>query len=259
MKSIASIFIVFYFIAFPVIAEPYHQGYCSNAETTADIVACLSNQHQDAEKKMSDLFSRVERLSPEFEKQIRETQSQWIAYRDSTCDLEGKLYEGGSMQRVQELDCHARMTTHRNHHLKNVIDSLDEAYIPEYSNPPRWVNVLVRDYPNSFWNFGNAVSIDTDCDGQNESVVRGLDIDQKMNIAIADSEKTGRPNITIINFDDQKNCEILPDITIEKLPEPKPEDNMPLSCVQKIIVKTKSCGDFALQYNTDTKSYNIIQ
>lgn len=257
MKSIASLLLGLLLFTNVAHAQSGNKGYCQKAETTADLVECITI-HQKAEDEITqNLFQHLETIAPEKIEGLKTNHGDWIIYRENTCVIQGDAYEGGSLQRVEELNCRAKMTSDRNQTLQNIIVTHDESYIPEYSNPPRWVNVLVRDYPNMFWNLGNADAIDTDCDGVTENIVRGVDGDQKMTLAIADSEQTGRPKITVINFDDLQNCKILAGITLEKFPEPKPTEDAPLACMQSLKIQTKSCGEFAIHYNPTDKIYSL--
>lgn len=258
MKSIASLLTFLLLLSTPLSANEGQKGYCQNAETTADIVECISARHKIEQDRLKTLYDLIDSQT-ENQDDFRKNQTNWIQYRDETCTIEANIYTGGSLERVQELDCHVRLTANRIKHFNIIADAMDTSQIPEFTNPPRWVNALVRDYPNVFWGFGSAQTLDTDCDGINENIVRGLDDEHSMVLALAKSDQTGRPKITIINFSDDNNCQILPDIVIETLPEPKPIDNAPLTCVQRLMVKTKSCGEFAVQYNSTDKSYNIIK
>lgn len=258
MKSIASILSLCFLVIFPTLAHDGQKGYCQNSETTADLVECIGNHHVAEQNRMKILYTAILNQDNKIDDMVS-NQEKWLDFRDETCAIEGRLYQGGSLQRVQELDCYARMTANRVKHLQIIGNAMDEANIPEFANPPRWVNVLVRDYPDMFWGFGRAMTMDTDCDGIDENVVRGVDASHRMTLAIADSEQTGRPKISVLNFDDQKQCEISQNIMIEKLPEPKPEADQKLRCVQRLKIKTKSCGDFWIQYNNMNKIYQIIK
>lgn len=258
MKSIASILAFYFLFSVSGFAGDDQSGYCQHAETTADILECIGVRYKAEEAKMTALYEAIINQDNVIEN-FESNQVKWVSHRDESCAIEGSIYKGGSLERVQELDCRARMTANRVKHFEIIAEAYDETQIPEFANPPRWVNVLVRDYPNIFWGFGSGQSTDTDCDGVNENIVRGIDDNHKMILAIADSQQTGRPKITVLNFDDQKNCQIRPEITIEKLPEPKPENSSTLKCVQKLKIQTKSCGDFSIQYNNADKTYKIMK
>ena len=264
MKSIHSLFIVFCLIIMsaPAYAIERHNGYCSTAQTTADIMQCLSAHEKAEQTKMEDIFAKIAVIYDDQSEKIeilKSNQAQWLEYRNDICAIEGRLFEGGSLQRVQELDCYARLSKERNSHLMTILDAQDNTIIPEYSNPPRWVNVLVRDYPEKFWGFGSAQAIDTDCDGKNENIVRALTMDGKMTLAIADSMATGRPKISIVNFDDKNECQIVSDYKVVKLPEIKPVENMIQSCSQYVEIQTKNCGDFSLSYDLSQQQYTITK
>ncbi len=153
----------------------------------------------------------------------------------------------------------AVMASQRNMYLHGLLNSLDVAYIPEFSNPPRWVNVLVKNYPDMFWGFGSAQTIDTNCDGHDEVIVRGVDAQNSMKLAIADNPKTGHPHINVLKFDDaQAKCQILPDVRMTQLPATKPiEKEVQSSCLKAVHLQTKTCGELNLSFDPLTQSYTI--
>lgn len=261
MKSIPSLLLalIINFYGVHSYAADDNQGYCSKAETTADIVQCVNKHHEAEQEKMANLFKEIEANAndEDFMQKLEKNQQDWIAFRDDLCQIEGDMFKGGSLARVQQLDCYALMAQQRNRHLLTIMTSLEPTYIPEYSNPPRWVNVLVRDYPDMYWGFGAAKTLDTDCDGQDENLVQGLSTNNNMTLAIADSMETGRPKITILKFDDEKNCEVLNDYAVEFLPSPKPEEGDERQCLKNITIKTKACGDYGLRYDSTTKTYEM--
>jgi len=237
-----------------------NKGFCKTAQTTADLVGCINDHLQSKTSHMEEVFMSVSEASsgdPEFQKIFENNQIDWTNYRDQTCKTEGLAYEGGSLQHVQELHCRARLTGNRIEHLEAISAAFEELDIPEFSNPPRYINSLISDHEDVFWNFGNMATLDTDCDNQDEKIIRGFNDVGQMILAIADSQKTGRPKTTIINFTDKQECRILPEISIVKLPAPKPESEGELAkeCAQRIIIKTENCGEFGVKYNIETETY----
>lgn len=264
MKSIASLLVLLLTVFFITPAHAYlgQQGYCQQAQSTADLVACIGDHYKDETEQLNDLYSHVEVLYQDHQdylSDVKDGQDQWLAYRKRVCDFEGDLYEGGSLQRVQELSCLARITENRKQHFVNIISSFDETVIPEFSYPPRWVNVLRNDYANVFWRFSSRQMMDTDCDGQDEEIIQGLEEvnkgDYKMVMVVSDSEQVGRPQMTVIRFDDQKDCQIKDDYQLIKLPTPKPdsEGDAP-QCTHYVEIQTENCGNYILANENDTYS-----
>ena len=177
--------------------------------------------------------------------------------------MEAQPYEGGSLARVQELACLGRVTAERSKHFEILLNEREPGNVPAYSNPPRWLNVLGSDYKDAFWAVASKQHVDTDCDGVNEVLLHGIQPipdGQYQNIwAIADSEKTGRPKISLLKFDDTQNCHILPDIKMTVVPSDKPAEgaDQGSQCREHISLVTENCGAFTIRYDGDTQSYHL--
>lgn len=240
-------------------------GFCQDAQTTADLVAC-SARHLDAENThMKILYDHLTRVLPdEARSGLGEDQKAWIARRDILCATESAAYAGGSLARVQELSCLARVTGERSRHLEALLIPYDRDVIPTFSAPARWTNVLIHDYPQTYWALAAGRSADTDCDGTDEIVVTGLKVDKGDTIipvtAIVDQDKTGRPRVSILNFEDHKNCGLIPALQITPAPVVKPDMGTgvaALQCKHIITLKTRKCGDFILSLDRQTDSYTV--
>jgi uncharacterized protein YecT (DUF1311 family) len=261
MKSILSILIGVFVIFSGGYVNADQKGYCSNAQTTADLVKCISNYLDTENKRLEDIYSVIQKeRNDDLTQKLRDNQNRWITYRDEICALEGLAYKGGSLQRVQELDCRARMAANRIDNLQVFLDGLDGSSVPEYSNPPRWINVLVNDYPEIYWALGKAEMTEADCDGVHEYIVQGVRDNGNHVIAIADSELTGRPDITLLSYNN-KNAECGMDVTYMSLalPQTKPMegDETNAQCDRKIIIETKQCGRYLIEKNETGSGYNL--
>lgn len=260
MKSIASIFIFIFclFLSDFATAQSNQKGYCKKAQSTADLVVCIGEHNKHENNHMDLLFKKIIDLQtdkPDFQTELQDSQNEWITYRDDVCKMEGDVYEGKSLKHVQGLACLARLTSNRSDHYKAMMTAFDYSQIPEFSYIPRWVNVLSSDHKNVFWQYATNQPLDTDCDGVAENMIQGVRQNEKgyeMVLAIADSQETGRPKITIINFDDQKDCKITNEYKIIRLPIQKPVDGV-IECIQKIEIETENCGTFLL--NTHNHDY----
>jgi uncharacterized protein YecT (DUF1311 family) len=253
MKSIASLTILLIVLFNPVFANGGQKGYCAHAQTTADLVSCIGDHVNAENANMTVIYKALEQYyadNLDYLSDLNARQDEWITFRDKKCAFEASLYEGGSLERVQSLSCQARLTSNHIEHLKILLGNAD---IPEFSSPPRWVNVLKADYGDIFWRLASTKMIDVDCDGQEEHLVQGLkkiDGGYEMILSISDSPITGRPIVTIINFEDQKNCQISDTYDILHLPEPKPKNGV-LQCVQQVHINTQNCGQFNLVKNNN--------
>ncbi len=264
MKSIASLTILLMLFFVPVFADDTQKGYCPNAETTSDLVSCIGHRLTIENNHMNDVYKALEKHHAENTKYLSDLntrQDEWISFKDEKCAFEANVYAGESLENVQKLSCQARMTSTHTEHLKALLHDVD---IPEFSSPPRWVNVLRADYTDIFWRLASAKLIDVDCDGHKEHLVQGLkktNDQYEMILSISDSKKTGRPVVTIINFDDQKDCQINDNYEIQHLPEPKPKNDV-LQCVQQVHINTENCGPFVLfkkdnEYRLKKKEKNV--
>jgi len=268
MKSIHSIYIALFVIIFcPFNAAFAHEriednaGYCQNAKTTADLVACTKVRLDAENQRVDQLFKAVQAVykdENDTKAMITANQASWLAYRDTVCAVEAKQYEGGSLAIVQETSCLARVTSDRANHYLVMLRARDDAAVPVFSNPPRWVNVLGDDYKDVFWALSSKHIVDTDCDGTDEVLLSGLrqgEDGQYQNIlAIADSNKTGRPKTSLIKFDDIKQCDIIFGMTIK--PNTVSNDTNS-SCRETVSFSTQNCGEFTLDYDMDKQIYFI--
>jgi uncharacterized protein YecT (DUF1311 family) len=261
MKSILSTFLAIFVVITQVHAyEDGNKGYCQNAETTADLMECIGTRYDNEILRMNSLYDELINTADDIEgyvASLQANQNNWISYRDEICDLSGRIYEGGSLQRIETISCMARITSERSDHFENMLSAFDTSKIPVYASPPRWTNALIHDYPDIFWAFGQAKDADMDCDGIDEKVVIGLqqmptDKTMQKYMAIADSEKTGRPNIFLKPFDLEESCTptMIPLFTKSKTEEP--------SC--RFIVQTDSenCNEIMIEFDAEQSNYAFI-
>jgi len=253
MKSIISLFFVCVFILNPAFAQSDNKGFCEQAQSTADLVACIGDHYNSEIKRMGDEFEIVlENHSddPEFINAIESNQQTWITTRNQSCANEANIYQGGSLERVQELNCLARLTSNRVNHLKNlVVEGDHDEVIREYSAIPRWVNVLRSDYSDIFWRFAGTQDMDIDCDGVNEKIVQGLrpnDNGYESLLAIADSRITGRPTAHLLSFNADNECRVKNNYNFITLPAPKPVDGQ-VQCTHHVEIQTENCGDYLMK------------
>lgn len=254
MKSIVSSLFLLILFTSPIQAAQNNAGYCQKAQTTADLMECIGTHYKAKTSQMEALYRSLmteTQERPEFQQQLEANQQAWIAYRDDICDLEGKTYEGGSLQRVQQLHCLARVTTDRSGHFERMLSAFNVAEIPVYAFPPRWMNVLINDYPDMFWALGKVFELDTDCDGTDENIVSGRK-DGQAYLAIADSQQTGRPVIHMEMMSQDKNsaCAVTEPSSIVKI------DTGGESCKFSIVMKDQACLPVVVEYDALSKEYN---
>ncbi len=187
-----------------------HNVYCDMADSTAATQGCLKKHLDSAQSRLKKVYDGLlVKLETEEEKQqLKDLQKTWLAYRDAECQWEAERTETASLKRINELSCMARVTDGRADLLTVV--SADEALdgsVREYGSFPRWMNVLAKDYPSVYWDYGKRFAEDLDCDEEPEQIMTGLSVKkegdvlkQEMTIAVVQNPVTGRPKAQLFKF-----------------------------------------------------------
>lgn len=75
---------------------------------------CLASANRDADGDLNAFYASVkDRLDLAAIAKLQEAQRAWIKYRDTNCEAEGGLYEGGSIQPAVRSGCLERATRAR--------------------------------------------------------------------------------------------------------------------------------------------------
>ena len=258
MKSILIPLFIIFVVPSIALAQEKHKGFCQKAETTVDLIDCIGTHYKSEVSHMNDLYQKLLTATPDnhqFTKNLKDNQSQWIAYRDSICNIEGSIYEGGSLERVQQMDCMTRVTSDRAAHFTKMATAINVNEIPVFTAPPRWKNVLINNYPNIFWRMGETQSFDADCDGDYEKIIEGLQKNIENNtlqtvFAVAETPITGRPSATLLTIDWDQSC------TGESfIASPSTELE---NCTMQIKTNNQKCNIYELSFDKDSKSYSIF-
>ena len=224
-----SLFCFIYLLSLPVQAQG-HRAFCGQAESTAASQGCLKLHLESAQRRLKAVYKKLgNELEGEKSIELQELQKTWLDYRDAECMWESERSETPSLKRINEISCMARVTEDRADLL--VIASMDmdkdkdqQNGQREYGSFPRWMNVVAKDHPAVFWNYGKRSGFDLDCDGDNEYFMTGIkttmlknnaaekseksekkgsgkrDFSKKIIVAIAQNPPTGRPAATIFEF-----------------------------------------------------------
>ncbi len=183
--------------------------YCETVQSTADVLDCVKEHNNNAQKRLNAVF---EKLVTEKEAQedsfLSLSQKKWLEYRNTQCSWEAEKEENPALKRVVELSCLATLTDTRSDLL---VLSLDQAFRigpREFGTFPRWLNVLVGDYPAVFWDVGSRRRFDLDCDGEYEQIISGVmqeEGGQAENfmhavVAVVENPATGKPHARIFHF-----------------------------------------------------------
>jgi uncharacterized protein YecT (DUF1311 family) len=208
-------FLLFYiaalFLFLPNVAMAQrHAGYCDKATTTADALDCVNQHKLDVQQRLNTVYEEASEVqTKELQDLLSKAQQSWVAYRDAQCLWEAGLAANPSLERIYELSCMTLLTNLRTDLLKTTLETQKEEEPREFGSNPRWMNVLIQDYPSVFWRFGKWKQIDLDCDGNDEQIVSGVEfIDedkkegasasikkQNLVVAISDNPLTGKPDI----------------------------------------------------------------
>jgi len=92
---------------------------CADAATTADIVACYAKATKRADDAMNGLWPKVMALydgnrdAKGDKSTLQQAQDDWIAFRNSTCDAESRLADGGTIAGIYLEECRCAVTAAR--------------------------------------------------------------------------------------------------------------------------------------------------
>lgn len=217
-----SFFILLSMLFFPVSAGAQgHHIYCDMADSTAATQRCLKKHLDAAQRRLNKIYGDLEiKLEEESKKQeLKDLQQTWLRYRDEECMWEAERTETPSLKRINELSCMARVTDDRADLLAVIAtDEESETGVREYGSFPRWMNVLAKDHPEIYWNYGKRSSEDLNCDDDPEQIMVGtilakqaavaseeeskqdISYNQEMVLSIVENPATGRPKARLFKF-----------------------------------------------------------
>lgn len=251
-----------------------HGGFCDQADSTAATQDCLKRHLKSAQNRLNKIYKKLgDELEAEKLTELQDLQKSWLAYRDAECMWEAERSATPSLKRVNELSCMARVTEDRADILMIAhADGDQENSRREYGSFPRWMNVLTKDNPGVFWNYGHRPSYDLDCDDEDEHVMTGVitsaqktektedednkeqNFSQTVVVAVVQDPAIGRPAANIFKFpvmlEDGSNSVCHGSVTVdfgqkkeEKVAEGEgSEQSKELkTCQSYLSVKSKGC------------------
>lgn len=241
--------------------ETGNKGFCAKAETTVDLLECIDTRYQKERDYLNDVYESLmseKDLTPEFLASLENNQTLWQSYKDDLCMLEASVYKGGSLERVQQIDCLARITSERSDTLIALTDITDISNIPVFAAPPRWANTLITDYPEIYWSFAKAQDFDINCDETNEKIVSGVrfnDDNQTIPvIAIVNNTLTGRPSSRLVTLPKQ-SCALKSPLSLTSL---EGETNENKACRFSVSMADETCSPMMLMYDNAQHTYEIL-
>ena len=245
------------FVALIIMLAPHavlaqeHEVYCNNVDGTASSQECLTKHLKSAQGRLNKIYVKLgEVLEKEPLVELKELQKIWLTYRDAECMWEAGRSEEMGLKRITELSCMARVTEDR-------VDLLTVAYgdnaHPEIQRQlgafPRWMNVVAKQYPAIYWNYGVRLKEDINCDGQDEHIMTGLTIEgERFNtyLTIVEAPLIGKPKPTLFTFligNDVENsiCNNDVKIEIQKTALPEALEEIDKVCPISLILRSKQC------------------
>jgi len=266
MRIISFIFLSV--LLFPALAGAQgHNTYCNMADSTAATQSCLKKHLDAAQQRLNKIYNNLETKleSDEKKQELKALQTLWLEYRDAECAWESEQTETASLKRINELSCMARVTDDRADLLTVIVmdDDLDGA-VREYGSFTRWMNVLAKDYPLVYWDYGKRFAEDLNCDNEPEQIMSGLKIkedadrvSQEVIIAVMQYPATGRPKPTIFRFnvsnESPEDSVCQRQISLKKGENEKEEGDE--TCTTFLEIKHGSCE--SRKINWDGKSFEL--
>ncbi len=264
---ILSFLLLSFLIASSVTMAQGHNIYCNMADSTAATQNCLKKHVDAAQKRLNKVYEALDRHFEESDKkqQLKELQQTWLQYRDAECAWEIEQTDTKSLKRINELSCLARLTDDRADILGVVVmDEEAMGIVREYGSFPRWMNVLAKDNPAVYWNYGKRFARDLNCDDESEQIMTGIIakeqdglLTQDIVVAVAENSAIGRPKAKIFRFDINKEeaPESLCSASITLNAAHKKSDDG--TCLSSLSVKHGACALKLIQW--DGKAFILIE
>jgi uncharacterized protein YecT (DUF1311 family) len=96
---------------------------CANAQTQAEINACIGGAYKASDKQLNDLYGQYrQRLDAGQKKALTAAQKAWLNYRDLSCQFETAGAKGGSGYPMAYNSCLTAMTDNRTKELQALSD-----------------------------------------------------------------------------------------------------------------------------------------
>jgi uncharacterized protein YecT (DUF1311 family) len=90
------------------------QANCKNAQTTADLNVCSSQELQAADTKLNQLYQQLlPKISSQQKQRLNKAQLSWVKFRDETCEYTAGQFDGGSATTFVYNSCLAEVTKNR--------------------------------------------------------------------------------------------------------------------------------------------------
>lgn len=120
------------FLALTILPQTAIAG-CDNPQTTLEMRSCAGAEYETADAALNITYQQVRKSMkaldqdlPEAAKgaarSLLEAQRAWIKFRDASCETEGFLFRGGTMEPVMVLYCKGELTRQRTRQLEYLLE-----------------------------------------------------------------------------------------------------------------------------------------
>lgn len=126
MKSYLKVFItIFLLISTTTIIIAGYDNDDSKIITTQDMIKSCNKKIKINELKMKKIYHKLNKslLSDNQKILLENSQSNWVKYRNSTCQFVSTEFEGGSLAPLSYVTCKNEMTINRLKELENIYKS----------------------------------------------------------------------------------------------------------------------------------------
>lgn len=203
---------------------------CNFADNTADIINCVNARYKLEQERLAEVYKNLAVEENKDTSLLAQSQKSWLSHRDKQCAWEKSTATSTALEKLYELSCLRDLTTDRANRLLRLNKRVENEIPLEFTMLPRWVNVLAHDYPKVFWNHGDIVTADLDCDGTKEHAIAGIAADEsptKVIVSIIRNVAVGRPEARIFkipvgeDIEDTHLCNLQVDLALTASPEEK--------------------------------------
>ena len=96
---------------------------CLKATTTVEINECTSREAKAADRQLNQTYQKLRpKLSTKQRQRLTQAQSEWIKFRDRTCEYEAGEWEGGTGASAAYSACISRVTQQRTADLQRYLN-----------------------------------------------------------------------------------------------------------------------------------------
>ncbi len=253
-----------------------HVAYCEDVESTSEVMKCVKRHYDDAQIRLNMVYSDLTRMldnSAEVSGLI-DSQNAWLTYRDMHCVWESGRAKEPALTRIYELSCITTLTEKRAENLSMSLFRETQQRPREFGTFPRWMNVLAHEYDDVFWRYGDRLSMDLDCDQEEEKIVSGVRFTMGANgllkgietvVAISENPPTGKPRIKLFSFpvravnetpeDERAFCEARLDLVAISPETDRTENRKDVRCSSAVYLSDEKCYNALVGWNGE--EYNL--